>query len=49
MKSRIVTISVEVETAASVPQLQKYLALTVRGAKLKLVEKPKVNVIVRTK
>jgi hypothetical protein len=49
MKPRIVTIQVEVETAASIPQLEKYLALSVRGAKLKLVEKPKCNVIRGTK
>lgn len=49
MKPRIVSISVEVETAAGIAQLEKYLSLSVRGTKLKLVEKPKVNVIRGTK
>jgi hypothetical protein len=49
MKARIVSIVVEVETAASIPQLQKYLTLSVRGKRLRLVERPDVNVIRKTK
>lgn len=49
MKKRIVMIQVEVSTSAKVEQVEKYLTMFVRGHKVELVEKPKVNVIRETK
>lgn len=49
MKSRIVIVSFEIETAESIRDLRDGTNVTLRGEKLLGVERPKVNVVRATK